>query len=160
MPSLLYSTVIAVLSLAVVGLAAVVYQLIKAQGRILLRLDQLEQRSATPDGAGDQPEGLAPGTPFPPFALPDLSGREFSLVEQQGKQVLLVHWNPECGFCDLIAPDLARLEADLDKRNIRLVLVSYGGVEANRKLAEEHGLQRSEERRVGKECRSRWSPYH
>ena len=23
-----------------------------------------------------------------------------------------------------------------------------------------HGLQRSEERRVGKECRSRWSPYH
>jgi len=23
-----------------------------------------------------------------------------------------------------------------------------------------HGLGRSEERRVGKECRSRWSPYH
>src|SRR5258708_32908803 len=23
-----------------------------------------------------------------------------------------------------------------------------------------HGMQRSEERRVGKECRSRWSPYH
>ena len=25
---------------------------------------------------------------------------------------------------------------------------------------EEADLQRSEERRVGKECRSRWSPYH
>ena len=24
----------------------------------------------------------------------------------------------------------------------------------------EAGLTRSEERRVGKECRSRWSPYH
>ena len=24
----------------------------------------------------------------------------------------------------------------------------------------EFGLARSEERRVGKECRSRWSPYH
>ena len=24
----------------------------------------------------------------------------------------------------------------------------------------DEGLQRSEERRVGKECRSRWSPYH
>ena len=23
-----------------------------------------------------------------------------------------------------------------------------------------HEMQRSEERRVGKECRSRWSPYH
>ena len=29
-------------------------------------------------------------------------------------------------------------------------------------VMEEYGLseQRSEERRVGKECRSRWSPYH
>ena len=25
---------------------------------------------------------------------------------------------------------------------------------------ESHSLDRSEERRVGKECRSRWSPYH
>ena len=25
---------------------------------------------------------------------------------------------------------------------------------------EKEGLARSEERRVGKECRSRWSPYH
>ena len=30
-----------------------------------------------------------------------------------------------------------------------------------RKLAKEYGKSvRSEERRVGKECRSRWSPYH
>src|SRR2546426_6674655 len=30
-----------------------------------------------------------------------------------------------------------------------------------RQLGEQHGrLERSEERRVGKECRSRWSPYH
>ena len=27
-------------------------------------------------------------------------------------------------------------------------------------LANDGGLYRSEERRVGKECRSRWSPYH
>ena len=25
---------------------------------------------------------------------------------------------------------------------------------------DQHNLERSEERRVGKECRSRWSPYH
>src|SRR3989441_10361576 len=29
-----------------------------------------------------------------------------------------------------------------------------------RRLVENAGLARSEERRVGKECRSRWSPYH
>src|SRR5256886_11644603 len=28
------------------------------------------------------------------------------------------------------------------------------------RLQGEDGMQRSEERRVGKECRSRWSPYH
>ena len=27
-------------------------------------------------------------------------------------------------------------------------------------LGEKIGKERSEERRVGKECRSRWSPYH
>src|SRR2546428_12829803 len=27
-------------------------------------------------------------------------------------------------------------------------------------LSDEVGFERSEERRVGKECRSRWSPYH
>ena len=30
----------------------------------------------------------------------------------------------------------------------------------DRDLAEMYGVERSEERRVGKECRSRWSPYH
>ena len=30
----------------------------------------------------------------------------------------------------------------------------------NLPIAKHHGLTRSEERRVGKECRSRWSPYH
>src|SRR5215208_7489876 len=29
-----------------------------------------------------------------------------------------------------------------------------------RALLAEHGVRRSEERRVGQECRSRWSPYH
>ena len=34
--------------------------------------------------------------------------------------------------------------------------------ERSRRLALQHSidLRRSEERRVGKECRSRWSPYH
>ena len=34
------------------------------------------------------------------------------------------------------------------------------GDEAIAQAALDAGLSRSEERRVGKECRSRWSPYH
>src|SRR5690349_24550136 len=37
-----------------------------------------------------------------------------------------------------------------------LVQKTWGGV----KPADGYGQARSEERRVGKECRSRWSPYH
>ena len=33
-------------------------------------------------------------------------------------------------------------------------------VTAAMKLKDAYSLERSEERRVGKECRSRWSPYH
>ena len=38
------------------------------------------------------------------------------------------------------------------------VLVDLGGKDANNGLL--LAAHRSEERRVGKECRSRWSPYH
>src|SRR2546423_13044379 len=46
-------------------------------------------------------------------------------------------------------------------RNIALFSVGPNG-EVGFKLTESHEVQdlRSEERRVGKECRSRWSPYH
>src|SRR2546430_13535810 len=41
--------------------------------------------------------------------------------------------------------------------------VLFDGVDVTRSSAEAHaraGIGRTEERRVGKECRSRWSPYH
>ena len=37
-------------------------------------------------------------------------------------------------------------------KNKKVVIVGYG--------SQGHAHARSEERRVGKECRSRWSPYH
>ena len=42
-------------------------------------------------------------------------------------------------------------------------LYSYPSKKSKARYLEEHSAQqvrRSEERRVGKECRSRWSPYH
>ena len=37
--------------------------------------------------------------------------------------------------------------------------MAWDDIAWNIKYAEDNGI-RSEERRVGKECRSRWSPYH
>src|SRR5260221_10042028 len=51
---------------------------------------------------------------------------------------------------------LDKLRADADKAQKPITLFIQGidsGVEPA-------GVDRSEERRVGKECRSRWSPYH
>src|SRR3989441_3158635 len=48
------------------------------------------------------------------------------------------------------APQMARLRE-------RVIVVRGRSIEHDPKAAE---LRRSEERRVGKECRSRWSPYH
>ena len=36
----------------------------------------------------------------------------------------------------------------------------YGNNDRGREVLDEIWADRSEERRVGKECRSRWSPYH
>ena len=49
----------------------------------------------------------------------------------------------------------AQTGALVQKYGARKVMIVYGGGSVIRS-----GLLRSEERRVGKECRSRWSPYH
>ena len=43
---------------------------------------------------------------------------------------------------------------------ISVVAEANNGVECMEQLLSVHPDIRSEERRVGKECRSRWSPYH
>ncbi len=115
------------------------YQILKQQGRMILRLDALDHGIVVPQAAESQ--GLEVGTEFPAFSLPDLRGTRVSLEAFRGKRVLLVHWNPECGFCDLIAPDLARLQPHLEQRSVQLLLLAHGDAEANRKLADEHGLK-------------------
>ena len=51
----------------------------------------------------------------------------------------------------------ARRHTSFASLDVTPVLEDEGGIEIN---AEDLRIDRSEERRVGKECRSRWSPYH
>jgi peroxiredoxin len=122
------------------------YQLVKQQGRILLRLDELERNAKAagtgPDNLNEEtkPNGLPLETDFPTFKFPDLSGRTVALEDFHGKRVLLIHWNFKCGFCDSIAPELARLETTFEKRSVQLALVAYGDPRSNRERAAEYGL--------------------
>ena len=123
------------------------YQLVKQQGRILLRLDALESSpkatESVPQNLSEEtePDGLPIGTDFPSFVFPDPTGEAVTLEDFRGKRVLLVHWNFECGFCAAIAPELARLETSFEKRNVQLALLAYGDAESNRAQAAAHGLK-------------------
>jgi len=144
---------VAIAGLSLMGIWAVLYQLVKQQGRLLLRLDDFEERFARaphfvadPTVGNGQAQrapsaGLPVGTTLESFRLPDLEGKTVALEDFRGKRVLLVHWSPQCGFCHRVAPDLAGLQSDLRKANVELLLASYGDAADNRPLAEENGLR-------------------
>ena len=134
------STILIVLeALTLISIWIMLYQLMKQQGRILFRLDALAEHTGETGDTGSS-AGLAVGTAFPSFSFPDLAGQTIALEDFLGKRVLLVNWSPQCGFCDLIAPDLSKLQPDFLKENVQLLLLSYGTAESNGKLVQKHGL--------------------
>src|SRR2546427_12571454 len=70
--------------------------------------------------------------------------------------------SPVLVVLDLMLPKMPGLEVckilkgDSLTRHIPILMLTAKAEEIDRIV----GLERSEERRVGKECRSRWSPYH
>jgi peroxiredoxin len=140
-------TTIVLLLLILISVWIGFYQLVKQNGRLLSRLDQLEGVGATRESHATsvkqetEPEDIPIGTAFPPFILPDLSGKRVALEDFQRRLVFIVHWNFECGFCKLIAPDLARLETNFQERKVQLVLLAYGDAASNQRGAAGHGLK-------------------
>ena len=66
---------------------------------------------------------------------------------------------------DPSVPEEARSQYTFRDRMLRFTAVGYGLPQTDSVKLEiegdwKEGKYRSEERRVGKECRSRWSPYH
>jgi peroxiredoxin len=112
----------------------------RQNGRILLHLESLSQRLGHAHGTGPTPE-LPLGSVAPEFALPDLSGTRHTLAEFRGQRVLLIFFNPGCGFCVKMAPDLAALPVDGSHGRPVPLVVTTGEIERNRQLIEEHGMR-------------------
>ena len=90
------------------------YQLVRQNGRILRRLESIEKQfgpRAAAQAQRREPGGLPVGTVAPDFELPDLAGVRHKLSDFRGKNVLLIFFNPNCGFCIQMAADLAALSA-------------------------------------------------
>jgi peroxiredoxin len=117
-----------------------VYLLIRQYGKILLRLEALEAKLGQGAQQPSENVGLPPGIEAPAFELPDLAGVKQTLAQYRGRKVLLIFFNPSCGFCVKMVPQLAALPIDAKDRPMPLV-VSTGPADANRKLIEEHKIR-------------------
>jgi peroxiredoxin len=80
-------------------------------------------------------DGLEPGAKAPTFELEDIRGGLVSLDDYLGRRVLLVFSDPDCGPCNALLPELARVQHETT-----VVMVSRGDPDVNRAKAEEHGL--------------------
>jgi peroxiredoxin len=73
------------------------------------------------------------GEDAPGVKLPDLEGNTVELTRDfEGQQTLLVFWNPGCGFCQQMLPDLRVWEDNRPEEAPKLLVVSAGTEEANR----------------------------
>lgn len=134
---------VVLLVLLLVSVWAGFYQLVKQQGRMLLRLDKLEEaaKAAAASAAESDPGGLPVGSDFPAFRFPDLAGKEVALEDFRGKRPLLIQWNFQCGFCESIAGELAQLDSRIGEQNAQLALLAFGDAKLNQEQAAEHGLK-------------------
>jgi len=118
------------------------YQLLRQNGRILLRLEAIEKRLA--NRIVDEKRkaaGLPIGAPAPEFDLPDLGGVRRKLSEFRGKHLLLIFFNPKCGFATRMAADLAALPQEGGAGRVTPVVVTTGDANENRKLVEKYGIR-------------------
>jgi peroxiredoxin/uncharacterized membrane protein YphA (DoxX/SURF4 family) len=72
------------------------------------------------------------GEEAPEVMLPDLEGHTVELADFRGEETLMLFWNPGCGFCQQMLPDLKKWEAAPPEDAPRLLVVSAGSQEANR----------------------------
>src|SRR5215203_1579126 len=89
------------------------------------------------NGAAQQAERMGPkvGEEAPEVRLADLKGDEVSLQEGfRGEETLVLFWNPGCGFCQQMLPDLKEWEATSPEGVPRLLVVSAGSEEANKEM--------------------------
>jgi len=74
------------------------------------------------------------GEDAPQVKLPDLEGNAMQLADFKGEETLVLFWNPGCGFCQQMLPDLKEWEATSPEDAPKLLVVSVGTEEANKEM--------------------------
>ncbi len=131
-----------------IALAAFLVQVVRQQGRILLRLEAIEQgvgikKVGISDAAAVPQVGLPLGTQAPAFELNDLNGGHSSLsgLLQAQKPVLLLFSSPNCGPCQALLPDIPGWQRDLGE-HLTIAVVTDGSAATNRAKFKPLGIER------------------
>jgi len=74
------------------------------------------------------------GDQAPEVKLPALGGDTVELEEYRGEETLVLFWNPGCGFCQQMLPDLKEWEENPPEGAPKLLVVSAGTGESNRQM--------------------------
>ncbi len=121
---------------------------------------QAAQPHPKPGGATAQAaaNGSMVGKPAPQIELPDLNGEPLSLTYFRGEKVVVLFWDPECGFCREMLPDLMSWENNPTRETPKLLIVSSGTEEANRKMGLSSPVLLDENLVVGREFGAPGSP--
>ncbi len=113
--------------------SGVMFQMMRQNGRMLTRLDELESTGKPREApAPPPPAGLAVGAGAPLFSLATVNGAQAGLADlmESAKPALLIFTDPNCGPCAALLPELARWENEA-KAHFTLALLSRGTAEAN-----------------------------
>ena len=110
--------------------------LISADGRIASYLatgaDAIEELVETARRGVEETDGLPIGAPAPPMELSDLDGGSVEWADADGRDTLVLFWNPGCGFCSSMRNELLLWEQSADVDAPRLLVVSSGDREQSR----------------------------
>jgi peroxiredoxin len=109
---------------------------------------QLPMRPPQPQGEGQPcpncgkvhaaaptvPAAQRVGEAAPEVKLPNLEGNTVELSDFRGEETLVLFWNPGCGFCQQMLPEIKQWEENRPEGAPTLLFVSAGTEEANREL--------------------------
>jgi uncharacterized membrane protein YphA (DoxX/SURF4 family)/thiol-disulfide isomerase/thioredoxin len=129
-------------------------QLLRQHGRLLGRVELLEERG--PDGKraaerSDDRSDAAIGADASELVWRDLDGRTINLPDLEEAPLTLLFWNPRCGFCERLLPDLKRWQTSAPAADVRrLLVISTGAVEENRALGLELPIVLEQDFRTGR----------
>ena len=129
--------VVALLVVAVIGLAWMAMHLLGQNGRLLIRMDELEAAKAT------VPAAPVARKMAPDFAGTGLIGDKVTLdsLKTAGKPLLLFFSDPGCGPCNALLPDVAKWQGELDGKSA-VAVVTRGTIDQARDKLKPHDIRK------------------